>query len=586
MQKILDKLDNVKKRRGRNAGMFTARCPAHSDRQNSLSIKEENGVTLLHCFASCDNKTILESIGLTFADLYKNNNQENMEMVAVEMKKEKVEDKGRKYESIEEIKSSFKTLEDAYEYNYLGEETSILQVRYSTADGKAFATFHKDEKEGAWYSGRPDGLLPLYNINEIEKAKAVLMVEGEKVVELLREYGVHATCSLGGSNGAESTDFTSLTGKPSLAMFRDNDEAGLKYQNDVKRILGNLNINLRCVDVEKYVTGKGDDLEEYIGGLKEKGLSRDAIRGKIYSCIPKSEAKEPMDYLTEYLEKVYKGEIKNYEVPFFPLLTKNCRAFRPGSQVVIYSAGGVGKSLWIGRLADQLNLENKARVKRLHLESPMSLYMSRSLAQQSNRIEIMNEEFHLENQVESREIAQQYRDVMNIIGKFITTSDTGLKKQITEWDFKGVKDWMTRNAEDAEILIIDPVSIVLDGGSPWLISAELTKHAEQLMAKYDKLCVVWIQHTADSSSGGNVGGIAGGKAWNRYSSAVLNFIHLDEPEMYEVMLEDGTITTKEIQTYIHIKKARNGAAGNWKIGMYVDTDLSYKEIGRMLKKTK
>ncbi len=97
----------------------------------------------------------------------------------------------------------------------------------------------------------------MYNLREIKDTRAILIVEGEKVVNILKEYGVHSCCSLGGSNSAESTDWTPLIGKPSVAMWRDLDEAGAKHESDIKRILSNLNINLRCVDVVKYVNNKG-----------------------------------------------------------------------------------------------------------------------------------------------------------------------------------------------------------------------------------------------------------------------------------------------------------------------------------------
>lgn len=571
MDKILQRLARVKKTKDG----YMARCPSHPDRTASLTLSEKNGVILIHCFAGCETKEIVSSLGMTMADLFEDK-AEKKEMIATHQVKVK------KYKSIDEVKSLFKTLEYCHEYKWQDDkEPSYLQIRYKVNDEKAFATYHKEDN--MWVTGKGSGLTPLYNLDGIKDSKAVLIVEGEKVVDLLKYYGIPATTSMGGSNNAENTDWTPLLNKASVVIWRDNDNPGLNYQDSVSKILSNIGVHLRKVEVDKLGLEKGDDLEQYIA--KQVG-ERDQIRGKIYSCLPKLEKIEPVSYLKDHLIKVKKGDIKNWTVEFFPMLTKYARAFKPGTQTVIVSAGGVGKSLFAGRMSDELVLNDKAKVKRLHLESSMSFYLLRSLAQQSKCIDVMEEEFHYHFPEKSDNIVNTHQDVLNIIGDTITTSDSGAKKKLTEWDAEGVMKWMEKNAE-CDILIIDPVSMVLDGAEPWKISTRLTKHAEELMSRHEKLCIVWIQHTADSASAGNVGAIAGGKAWNRFSSSILELISLDDPDDYEIMDNNGDVLIREVSTYIKVKKARNGKAANWKIAMELDTsDLSYKEIGRMLKKVK
>jgi len=57
------------KKHGRN---YMALCPAHSDRQPSLSISNAEEKTLLHCFSGCTCEAILEATGLQKKDLYYN----------------------------------------------------------------------------------------------------------------------------------------------------------------------------------------------------------------------------------------------------------------------------------------------------------------------------------------------------------------------------------------------------------------------------------------------------------------------------------------------------------------------------------
>ena len=64
---LLDRLQSV---RQTGPGRWFARCPAHEDRTASLSIREDNGVTLIYCFALCDKPDILKAVGLDWSALF------------------------------------------------------------------------------------------------------------------------------------------------------------------------------------------------------------------------------------------------------------------------------------------------------------------------------------------------------------------------------------------------------------------------------------------------------------------------------------------------------------------------------------
>jgi hypothetical protein len=65
---LLERLDGVKPT---GPGRWVARCPAHEDRQPSLSIRElDDGRVLLHDFAGCDVREILSAMSLTFDALF------------------------------------------------------------------------------------------------------------------------------------------------------------------------------------------------------------------------------------------------------------------------------------------------------------------------------------------------------------------------------------------------------------------------------------------------------------------------------------------------------------------------------------
>ncbi|MEE9339939.1 MAG: CHC2 zinc finger domain-containing protein [Methylococcaceae bacterium] len=74
----MDKLELVtqqlSKLRKTGEGKYLACCPAHDDKNPSLSIKETgDSKILLHCFAGCEVNEIVSALGLTLVDLMPKN---------------------------------------------------------------------------------------------------------------------------------------------------------------------------------------------------------------------------------------------------------------------------------------------------------------------------------------------------------------------------------------------------------------------------------------------------------------------------------------------------------------------------------
>lgn len=74
---ILSRLDRP---RQRQAGQWSARCPAHSDRGPSLSVRETpDGSVLVHCFAGCGAADVVGALGLGMGDLFPPRNRSGRE---------------------------------------------------------------------------------------------------------------------------------------------------------------------------------------------------------------------------------------------------------------------------------------------------------------------------------------------------------------------------------------------------------------------------------------------------------------------------------------------------------------------------
>ena len=65
---VLSRVDGVK---ATGSGHWDARCPAHDDHRQSLSVTEgDDGRVLLRCHAGCPTESVVAAMDLTMADLF------------------------------------------------------------------------------------------------------------------------------------------------------------------------------------------------------------------------------------------------------------------------------------------------------------------------------------------------------------------------------------------------------------------------------------------------------------------------------------------------------------------------------------
>jgi hypothetical protein len=64
---LLSRLERVRRT---GPGRWMALCPTHKDRSPSLAIRENDGRTLVHCFAGCGVEEVLNAVSLDFDALY------------------------------------------------------------------------------------------------------------------------------------------------------------------------------------------------------------------------------------------------------------------------------------------------------------------------------------------------------------------------------------------------------------------------------------------------------------------------------------------------------------------------------------
>jgi hypothetical protein len=117
------------------------------------------------------------------------------------------------------------------------------------------------EPSNAWQAAYPqgNGKKPLYRLHELSSnpLHLVFIVEGEQKADALAKLGLIATTS-GSTGSVNTTDWQLLAGR-TVRLWRDNDDAGVKYQDEVKAVLVSLGCDVSIVDVDALgLPVKGD----------------------------------------------------------------------------------------------------------------------------------------------------------------------------------------------------------------------------------------------------------------------------------------------------------------------------------------
>jgi putative DNA primase/helicase len=176
---------------GRKVGsQWMAKCPAHDDHNPSLSITYKHGTVLVHCHAGCDQRDVIEAFN------------------AKGLWAERPAKPRRKIIA-------------TYDYT---DEAGHLLYQVLRTEPKGFFQ-RRPDGEGGWTNKKSKRQV-LYRLPEVLEAPIVFVVEGEKDVETLREYGFVATTNAGGADAPWLPSFTQTLAGREVILIPDNDRAG------------------------------------------------------------------------------------------------------------------------------------------------------------------------------------------------------------------------------------------------------------------------------------------------------------------------------------------------------------------------
>jgi hypothetical protein len=184
IQRVLQLLDHV----GRRGDGWTARCPAHEDRQPSLSVAQgDDGRVLLHCHAGCSTEEIVKTLGLDLGDLF---DQRSTGAGGSENSGTSV---GLTLAQLAQAKSLPEDL--LRSFGCTDSSGPSVRIPYHDVDGNVVAIRFRTALKGArfrWRSGDHVMLYGLERLAEVRAAGWVLLVEGESDCWTLWSCGIPA----------------------------------------------------------------------------------------------------------------------------------------------------------------------------------------------------------------------------------------------------------------------------------------------------------------------------------------------------------------------------------------------------------
>ena len=313
ISKILDNLENVTG----SGKQYSAKCPAHDDRKNSLSVTEgRDGKILLHCHAGCRMEDILSAMRLTMKDLFPD-----------------PEEAGKGCPGKQHHEKG--TVTDEYVYHTPDGTPLLKKVRIQYAEGKSFYWQHFNG--ASWKSGRNGIVPPLYNGNAMAKDRDIFVVEGEKDVKTMKQLGFVAVSLPDGADSRWRDEYgPPFTGKE-VYIIPDHDAAGAKYADMLAEKIFPYADHVRVLDLRGVwsdLPEKGDitDLCYHLGQdetIRALGLLIDGTP----VWLPQ---KNPPRFLARSAEEFGEDHTRFVWYPYIPV----------GDYSVLMAEGGASKTMF------------------------------------------------------------------------------------------------------------------------------------------------------------------------------------------------------------------------------------------------
>lgn len=481
----------------------------------------------------------------------------------------------RVYPTLAAMTETLSNLEERYEYfNSTDQLVYVVFRKRDESGAKKYLQAHRVET-GGYAFGRPEGLLPLYNLTMARGAERIVVVEGERCVNTLTKYGIRAVSAPCGAGQANCADWSPLAGKQ-VVIWPDNDDPGQRHAKQVREILEKLippPTEISIIDITELDLPPKGDVVDYVAARSD--LLRDQIVEQLECTLAAAEQTGYSQDVAAVLEEIISGKRSAIEWPW-RMVTSGTKALLPGTVTILCGDPGFGKSLFLLQAITYWHdLGIPAAV--YELEESVDYHLFRALAQHSNNSNFLDDAWVRANKTISRELVKKNRAWLNSLGKTIYANPD---KEIT---LPEIADWVDeRAAAGCRIIAVDPITIAAKSEMSWRDDLAFMTRVKLAAQKY--CCsVILVAHPRIGKRFGHLDDIAGGAAYPRLAQTVL-ILESADPHTAQVQREgsEDIDLVDGVNRFLRLAKCRNGRGQGIKIAFrFEGGSLRFIEHGAM-----
>jgi hypothetical protein len=297
---------------------WCCRCPAHDDRNPSLSIHAgDDGRALVNCHAGCTVDAVCGSIGLRPADLFipdasrrSGHSRRTRPSVSV-TNTQRVPARNAGIgdgdaqtfptagDVVAQLERRYGPSSTTWTYHDAGGDPVGLVVRWNIpadptdADSTPRKVIQPVSKLAVGWANKgmpmPRLLYGLPDLLATPAGSRVFIVEGEKAADAARAVGLVATTSPHGSKSARRANWSPLAGRE-VVILPDHDHAGERYADDVARLATAAGAKtVRVVRLAELWAGmpEGGDMADL---MEHRGGDVELIRAEVEALTDKTDA--------------------------------------------------------------------------------------------------------------------------------------------------------------------------------------------------------------------------------------------------------------------------------------------------------
>lgn len=255
---------------------YQACCPAHDDKQPSLSIRiAQDGRILLHCHARCQPEKICAALGIEMKDLFADSwGRDSGTSPPVNQRQPVPKNPTKKPARQAAVEGNSAKPEIVATYDYVDETGKLLYqvVRYKPKDFRQ----RRPDGNGGWSWNVRGVRRILYNLPALLTAGDVFIVEGEKDVHTLEKMGLVATTSPGGA-GKFTSEYTKYFNEDQhVVILPDNDDPGRKHAQQVAAVLNGHVASIRILQLSNLPPG--GDVSDWAENHDPQGAGEELCR--------------------------------------------------------------------------------------------------------------------------------------------------------------------------------------------------------------------------------------------------------------------------------------------------------------------